>query len=419
MMRRNLMMVERIMYVDSQTPVNCVFAAKINGEIPEENFETALAKIQQKHPLLRVRIDNTSEKYPFFTGEKKIEPVPLRIVERETDEDWLLESEREWMDLFEDEKKPLARLVWIKGKDVSEILWVLPHCICDGTSIVNLMRELLSLLDDPSRELGQYYLVNSVDDFLPLDFNMKKKKRKAGIFRLMAKFFFLVQRKSRKRNTGKNYAVHWKLNPEMTSKITEKSKAHGTSVHALLCSSFMQAFRELQGSQARGKLISPVDVRHFIPEIGQDHVFAFAPTVELSIKKGNQDMLENARQIKQDLLEKIEKMNARELLWMGEQMHPVVERMTAMLKSSRGGHDVTLSNMGRINIPSDYTRFKLETVFSPTVAFPWLNSNTLVATTYNQQMDFTFMSNEHFLPREEAVKIKDKAIELLTSSHEI
>jgi len=40
----------------------------------------------------------------------------------------------------------------------------------------------------------------------------------------------------------------------------------------------------------------------------------------------------------------------------------------------------------------------------------------LVATTYNQQMDFTFMSNEQFLPKEEAVKIKNKAIELLTSS---
>jgi len=86
------------------------------------------------------------------------------------------------------------------------------------------------------------------------------------------------------------------------------------------------------------------------------------------------------------------------------------------MKSSKGGHDVTLSNMGRINIPSDYKNFKVETVISPTVAFPWLNSNTLVATTYNQQMDFTFMSNEHFLPKEEAVTIKNKAIELLTSS---
>lgn len=416
MIRRNLMMVERIMYVDPETPVNCVFTAKIKGNIPEENFKAALEKIQQKHPLLRTRIDNSSQKYPFFIEEKDIESIPIRIVERKTDEDWLQESEKEWFRLFKDEKKPLAQLVWIKGNDVSEILWVLPHCICDGTSLVTMMTELLTLLDDPAVELQPYEVFSSVDDFLPLDFNMKKKKRKARFYLVMARLFFLMQRKSKIRNLGKNYVVHWKLNSDTTAQITEKSKAHGVSVHALLCSSFMQAFQEIQGKQAKGKVISPVDVRHFIPEIRQDHVFAFAPTVELSLKKGNTDLMDNARQIKKDLVGKIEKMEARELLWMGEQMHPVAERMISMMKSSKGGHDVTLSNMGRINIPSDYKNFKVETVISPTVAFPWLNSNTLVATTYNQQMDFTFMSNEHFLPKEEAVTIKNKAIELLTSS---
>lgn len=415
MIRRNLMMVERIMYVDPETPVNCVFTAKIQGDIPEENFKAALEKIQQKHPLLRTRIDN-SEKHPFFIEEKDIEPIPLRIVERKTDEDWLQESEKEWFRLFKDEKKPLAQLVWIKGQEVSEILWVLPHCICDGTSLVTMMTELLALLDDPALELQPYEVFSSVDDFLPLDFDMKRKKRKARFYLMMGRLFFLMQRKSKTRNLGSNYVVHWKLNADTTAEITAKSKAHGVSVHALLCSSFMQAFQDVQGKYAKGKVISPVDVRHFIPEIRKDHVFAFAPTVELSLKKGITDILDNARQIKKDLTEKIGKMEARELLWMGEQMHPVVERMVSMLKSSKGGHDVTLSNMGKINIPDDYKNFKVETIISPTVAFPWLNSNTLVATTYNQQMDFTFMSNEQFLPKEEAIKIKSKAIELLTSS---
>ncbi len=60
------MMVERIMYVDPKTPVNCVFAAQIKGELQEQNFRIALGKIQQKHPMLRVVIDTRSEKYPFL-----------------------------------------------------------------------------------------------------------------------------------------------------------------------------------------------------------------------------------------------------------------------------------------------------------------------------------------------------------------
>ncbi|AYZ35033.1 hypothetical protein EGY07_05335 [Chryseobacterium indologenes] len=416
MMKRRLMMVERIMYVDSKTPLNVIFTARISGQLPEENFRLALDKIQQKHALLRVSIDEKTGQYPFFIEQQDISSIPVRITQRETESDWLYESETEWFRLFDDDKKPLARLVWVKGKETSEILWVMPHCISDGTTGVTLMRELLQLLDNPDAELLPYEPFESVDDFLPSDFNAGTRKFKARFYLLFARFFFMLQSKSKKRNLGKNYALHRKLDPQTTAQITEKCKANGISVHALLCAAFMQAFRDVQGEKAKGKVISPVDVRHFIPEIKQDHLFAFAPTVELSIKKGNHSVMDNAKEIKKDLFEKINKMEARELLWMGEQMHPIVERMISLLKSSNGGHDVTLSNMGKIDIRGDYQHFKLETIISPTVAFPWLNSNTLVTSTYNRQMDFTFMSNEHFLPKEEAMKIKDKALELLTTS---
>ncbi len=409
-------MVERIMYVDPETPVNCVFAAKIKGEIPEQNFTTALEKIQQKHALLRVVIDTKSEKYPFFIEEKDIAPIPLRIVERKTDEDWLTESQKEWKILFEEKKTPLARVVWVRGQDVSEVFWAIPHCISDGTTGVTLMKELLQLLDDPALELEPYEPFSSVDEFLPSNFNVKSKKFKARLYLTFARFFFMLQQKSKKRNLGKDYVLHQKLDLATTVQITERCKANGISVHALLCSAFMQAFREVKGKEAKGKVISPVDVRHFIPEIKEDHLFAFAPTVDLAIKKGSSDLLNNARHIKEDLTQKIGKMEARELLWMGEQMHPIVDRMISMLKSSNGGHDVTLSNMGRINIPNEYKNFSIETIFSPTVAFPWLNSNTLVTSTYNHQMDFIFLSNEDFLPKAEAAKIKEKAIALMTTS---
>ncbi|MFC3756427.1 condensation domain-containing protein [Chryseobacterium tructae] len=416
MIKRKLMMVERIMYVDPETPVNCIFTAKIKGELPEQNFKTALEKIQQKHPLLKVVVDTKSEKYPFFIEEKDIAPIPLRIVERKTDQDWLAESQKEWKILFEEEKKPLARVVWVKGQDVSEVFWVMPHCISDGTTGVTLMHELLQLLDNPALELESYEAFSSVDEFLPSNFNVKSKKFKANLYLMFARFFFLLQQKSKKKNLGNDYVLHQKLDSETTSQITKRCKANGVSVHALLCAAFMQAFQEVKGKEAKGKVISPVDVRHFIPEIKEDHLFAFAPTVDLAIKKGSSDLLNNAKHIKEDLTQKIGKMEARELLWMGEQMHPIVDRMISMLKSSNGGHDVTLSNMGRINIPNEYKNFRVETIFSPTVAFPWLNSNTLVTSTYNHQMDFIFLSNEDFLPKAEATKIKEKAIALMTTS---
>lgn len=413
-MKRKLMMVERIMYVDATTPLNCVFTAKINGVLSEDNFRLALAKIQQKHPLLRATIDNSDEKQPYFMEQKDIAPIPLRIIPRQTDEDWFLESEKEWFRLFEEAKQPLAQLVWIKGHDVSEILWVMPHCICDGTTAVILMSELICLLDDPFFKLESYESFHSVNDFLPAHYNTKSKQLKAGLYLVLAKLFFLLKRTGKKTNSGENYALHWKLDQQTTKCITEKCKNEGISVHTLICAAFMQAFQQIQGKKAKGKVICPVDIRHFIPEIKEDHVFAFAPTIELSLKAGG--LLENAKRMKQELLQKMNKMNVKELLWLGEQMHPVVRKMIAVLRSSRGGHDITLSNMGKINMPNHFEHFELETLFSPTVAFPWRNANTLVITTYKQQMDFTFMSKAHFLAKDEAIAIKDKAIQLLTLS---
>ncbi|QPQ51896.1 hypothetical protein H3Z85_22400 [Chryseobacterium indologenes] len=78
MMKRRLMMVERIMYVDSKTPLNVIFTARISGQLPEENFRLALDKIQQKHALLRVSIDEKTGQYPFLSNNRT--SVPSRSV---------------------------------------------------------------------------------------------------------------------------------------------------------------------------------------------------------------------------------------------------------------------------------------------------------------------------------------------------
>lgn len=416
MIKRKLLLVERIMYIDPTTPLNCVFTAKIKGEILKEPIEIALAKIQKKHPLLRAEIDLQDKQHPVYVIRENMKPIPLRIVNRQTDTHWLTESEQEWYRQFKDEGSPLAQLVWIKGQEFSELLWVLPHCICDGVTIVTLMRELLALINDPTLDPEPYSLFQSVNSFLSPQFDIPKKTRKAKLYLFLGKFFFSLQRKSKKRNLGKNYAIHWKLDPTNSAAITQKCKEGGISVHSILCTVFMLAFEDVQGKSAKKKVISPINIRHFIPEIKNDHMFAFAPTVELSLKKKTPQILDQAKHIKKDLTQKIEKMDARELLWMGEQMHPLVNRMIALLKTSRGAHDLTLSNMGSLQIPNEYKNFILEDIFSPTVAFPWLNSNTLVTTTYQDQMDFTLMSNQDFLPKQEALKIKDKAIALLTLS---
>jgi NRPS condensation-like uncharacterized protein len=413
-MKRKLMMVERIMHVDAATPLNCVFTAKIRGSINPDNLSGALTKIQQKHPLLRVRIDEELEGGPYFILNDHIQKIPVRIVERFTDNDWLNESQKEWFKLFDGENAPLARLVWIRSAAVSELLLVMPHCICDGTTAVTLVREILSLLDEPQQELQAYIPFNSVQELMPETFDATKLARKARIFSFLGKLFFLFKNTRNKFAPGNNYALHWKLNEEQTLAIAETCKTAETSVHAALCVAVMKAFQQVKGNKAHGKVISPVDIRRFIPQIKQDTMFAFAPIVELTIgKNGDTGFWDIAQKIKANLTTKIEAMNVPEMLWMGEFMHASVTRMVKYLKATNGTHDVTFSNMGRLNIPEIYQSFELETIYSPTVAFPWRNPNTLVTSTFKNQMDFTFMSNDAFMTEAVALKIKTATMELL------
>ncbi|WP_316848042.1 hypothetical protein [Pedobacter psychrodurus] len=412
-MKRRLILGERIMHVDAKTPLNCVFGAKISGKINEDNLHKALLKIQQKHPLLQMNIDATG-KTPYFVRNENIGKIPVRITDRLTDNDWLTQSKTEWYKLFDNPNEPLARLVWLNGETESDFLLVLPHCICDGTTILNLMRELMTLMDNPEEGLAPYPSFLSVRDLLPEDFAITKAGHfKGKIFATLGRLFFFFKSTSNNNVDRSNYAVHWKMSAEDTKKLLVKCKEENTTVHAAICVAFMEAFKQVQGVKAHGKVICPVDIRRFVEAIKQDTMFAFAPIAELKLDQAESNFWTKTRKLKTDLEAKIDEMKVYDLLSMSEYFHSSVNKMIGYLKTTKGTHDITLSNMGLLNIPKDYKTFALETIYSPTVAFPWKNANTLVCSTFNGQLDFSFMSNESFLREFEAWQIKDSVMELI------
>ncbi len=211
--------------------------------------------------------------------------------------------------------------------------------------------------------------------------------------------------------------VHWKLDKDITDAFVKRCKTEGTSVHAALCVAFLRAFQQVKGVQAKNRVITPVDIRRYITSLQPDHLFAYAPTVNLSLNAEAPATAKSfwvqAYQVKEDLQQKVAELNVFIQLMLGEYLHASVKKLSKLLRVTDGNHDVTLSNMGRLNIPENFRSFEVETIMSPTVAFPWRNPNTLVTTTYRGQMDFTFTSNEHFLPYEHAVAVKDAAMALL------
>lgn len=403
------------MYVDESTPLNCVFTVKIKGSFPSGNLHTALSKIQQKHPLLRSSVKKDQAGVPYFELRKDLEPIPVRVLERKSEEQWKEESEIEWKKLFDGENQPMARVVWLKGTEHSELLLVCPHCICDGTTFVALMSELLMLLDHPEKDMVSYPPFNSIEELLADTFSSTRAKVvKARLFSVIAKLFFLLKSTTNKHPLGNGYMLHWKLDAEETKALAVGCKSGGATLHAALCVAFMEAFKAIRGDKAHGKVICPVDVRRFVKEIREDTMFAFAPIAELSVsKEKGLNFWAKAKNLKEELMTKIEAMKVQELLVMSEYFHGSVQKMVNYLRATDGSHDLTLSNMGRLGIAENYDSFEVETLYSPTVGFPWRNANTLVVSTFKGRMDFTFFSNDAFLDKKDAEKIRDHALELL------
>lgn len=410
-MNRTMITGERIMYVDAATPLNCVFVARIHGAPDADRIRHALAGIQRKHPLLRTRIENG--RVPRFVSDPEIGEIPVRIVDRQTDYDWQAESEREWATLFDNPGLPLARLVWVRSAGRSELLLVLPHCVCDGTTFVALMRELLTLLDNPTADIGTSRGFNSVGELVPEGFRASfGKTLKTRIFGLLAKGFFLLKPGAEHTPAGRAYALRWSLDEPETTALLRYAKEAGVSVHIAICTAILKAFQNVRGAEAHGKAICPADIRRYLPAITDDTMFAFAPIVELKLPEEG-EFQEAAVSLKEQLAEKLAGLDAAGLLWSSEFFHGSVRKMVSFLRATPGTHDVTFSNMGKVAIPEVFSSFEVERLFTPTVAFPWMNPNTLVVSSYKGRMDFVFLSRDTFLPIEEAERIRDRALQFL------
>lgn len=412
-MKRKMITGERIMYVDADTSLNCVFTAKIRGSFSPENLHAALAKIQDKHPALHAVIKEDYKKVPYLISCDSLSAIPVRIVERQGDEDWKAASEAEWSKPFKEKNAPLARVVWVKGTAVSELLLICPHCICDGKSISTLMSELLSLLDDPAQKLDAYLPFSSIPELLSERYSIGKLIR-VRLLSVMASWFLSSKSERYTPPAGNSYMLHWKLDAAHVALVTAGCKNAGITVHAALCVAFLEAFRAVKGERAKGNTVTPVDIRRFVPEIREDMMFAMAPTVEVSLdQQADTDFWTKAKKLKEDLDTKIAGLDGRGSLMMSEYFS--VKRIVKYLKSSEGTHDVTLSNMGRLTIPEHYGSFEVETIYSPNVAFPWKNPNTAIISTFKGEMDFTFCSHDAFLDQEDAKAIRDKIIDLLSN----
>lgn len=411
-MKRKLLFGERMLLGDGTEPFNAVIPFRLRGVFSEEDIKYALSRLQEKHPWLRALIQYDEKNTPWFQVPELSVSIPIRLVNRKSEDDWQEESKKEWHSTFDFQTKPLIRFVWIKGEEVSDMLFVFHHCLCDGGSAMALLYEFLKVLDNPAAEIGLEKPILGIEDVVPAHILQSGKKqfkaKTIGRLAALAIKCIPVNRKVIDRQT--DYLIHWKFDKKNSEQLISYCKSLGITVNTFLGATVLAAFRKVRGAAAFNKVSCPVDIRRFAPQIKDDHIFAFGLMIVMS---SNQKMnfLDNLRLMQTEVERKTAKLNPYITMMVMESAHDALKNFTRLLKQGKSSNDCMFSNLGRIQIPDQYRTFSLETVFSPSVIGPLGNTTTMVTSTFRGQMDFSFMGSEGYLPQAEALAIRDQIID--------
>jgi NRPS condensation-like uncharacterized protein len=435
--------------------------ARIKGDISEPMLAEAVKKTQRRHSNLRVRVKEDDENNLWFTSEG-VKEVPVIVVSRESNDHWRKVQHEASKKPFEFNERPAIRFILVHSTDVSELIILCHHIICDGLSLAYLARDLMVYLGDTTKE------VEILPDPTPIDLGNLPKDVSLNP---VAKFFVnRVNKRWRKEEVHfdkEDYSdlneAYWmkaqhqilsiELSESQTASLVKRCKVENTTVNSALTTAFVGAPQIVQG---RGKELSSLaiagNLRDRLKRPGGEKMGYFAGAVTLNFsydeKKG---FWENARRLNQKVkplytnknlfkeslvwcyLEPgyLEAMNFKKLGGIVPTHFSRYEKLSAFSKRDDVVSSIlkrekiasldkifmgtAVTNLTRMDFPREYGDLELDRlIFIPGGAFPLSNVNLVLgAVTCSGKLSMIVEYEEATVDTDTMTLIKDKAMEFL------
>jgi hypothetical protein len=423
---RPLLLMERTMYRDGQTPFTSLFSIKLRGTLDECQLRSALRRLQSKHPLLRCVVDDVWDR-PRFILQDDPAPLPLRIVNRLSEGQWEAEVRREWITPFNGGTEALLRLIWLRGPDVHNLILSGHHSICDGQAGIALLQDLLHAYNDPECDLGSCDELGGLEDIVPAAILQDPKFHRHLRWKRRS-FECILWWKTRHItrpapiDTESMYFHRCVLSKGITQSITERSKTEQVTLLAPIALAFMQAFRDVRGTEAFKQVNTMVNARRFLDRIPPDGLFGLAPGIRMRVKdlpapsnSGMNTFWKRSHAIKTDLDKDVAHLGRvfyQHLLSL-EGLHHRYDSIVDFFEQAPAIRNLTFSNMGRLALGAECGDLRVEKVYSPLVMVSPTPANTVVLSSFGGEMDFAIISDEQSLPRAHAAAISHRAAEIL------
>jgi len=388
----------------SGLPISLNFAvsARIRGGFTRERLEAALAGLGRRHPLLAVRAARRADGTAYFTDED-VPPIPLRVVEAAVDDDWIGEVEREIQRPSNYLTEPQIRCIWLRGRETSDVVLVCDHLLADGRAAVVALRDLLELLAVPTRAI-EPLIAPPIHELVP---PAVVRQIVADAARRDA--IGPDEPEAPAPPTGRGGPARirpFALTADETAALVRRCRAEGVTVQAALCAAFLTPFAERQPDRPVRRAEIPVDLRsRLIRPVGDAYASMVGLTiVDVDCAPGN--LWDAARSAAAALAG----MRAADMF----AVPPVTIPLTGkMLRPPWDIHyDLSISNLGRIDIPAEYGELRLESIFGP--VFPATGPDHLIlgVSTFGGRMRCTYSSR-----RPDAGELMARGRELLGTMH--
>jgi len=409
-MRRKLSTIEHIL------DGNIVYAVSLEGSFSLDRLRSALARVQRKHPALRLLM--VEEPDGLYYEAEGAPEVPLRVVPRVTEDDYRRECQTELTTVFAYDQ-PQLRAVWLQSEVENELLLTTSHRICDGTSMLIIVREVLRALHT-DEELIPYEAVTTRDiigDYQPP--KPWKRKLKAGLINGLLR---LVPNSRRAPENNEHY-LEWKADGAMVDALKRRCKAEGVSVHAALVVALDRALFAVFGKKLPRSIGNQIDPRRGrFAALKSDMLFFGGGSFKIHAGQAQEvEFWARVRAVNEEMPRLIEE----EILRIPNRFHFIemlrppsdaqiqwILRLGDALKTSDRLSGFALSNLGNITIGDSDAPFRVKDLRLYVHSFK-TKALGLVTYTLNGEMRFNCVADEKCMNRNQADALKREFMALL------
>ncbi|MGC4115636.1 MAG: condensation domain-containing protein [Myxococcales bacterium] len=410
-MRRELNEIEYFNWCVGQ-PYNMVVAVRVRGELSPDRLREALAKAQERHPLLAVNTEIGPRGLPWFDSEG-VDPIPLTVVERADPEQAqrLMESEltsRFAMDQPGAPRLPLMRVCLFLPREPhqpADLVFTVQHVVADGLSMVFLVRDLLHFMEHPDEPVTVLDAPAKSDDLLPRRVR-RFVPRTALLFRLalwLAHAYVWLRFGSRPQAAKQlvHHHLSWALSPDETARLRARAKAEGVSVQSAICTAFLPGFPAIH---------TPVSLRLALARPVGESVGLYVGAAEVNLEyRPARSFWDNARRFHRRLRKAMRNPFALFFLFSKAVPAPLVQRLgSLMLRIAAGTHQpFAVTNLGQLDgsgLQLQTTTLQIESFVGAVTGI--VDSSVLTVYTIGGSMKLNLLASES---GPEATAVRDEA----------